>query len=323
MIGREELLEAERRIRPFLAPTPVLRSEWLSRQVGSEVFLKLELLQPTHSFKVRGALNALVALTPERRGPGVVTASEGNHGLGVAMAAARLGVRATVYLPERAAPARIEALQALGAEVVLHGGSWDQANDEALRIARATGRAYVHPFDDPHVMAGQGTILTELLDQLDAVDLMVASIGGGGLIGGLASAARHFSPGTRVVGVETLGADCLYQSRRAGRLVELPAITSVARSLGARRSAERPFQIVQALVSDLVVVPDVQAVEGGLALLREEKLLVEPAAGCSVAALVSGRVPIRTGERVVVVVCGGNVTPREIHELAERFAVAV
>ncbi len=206
-----------------------------------------------------------------------------------------------------------------GAEVVLHGDSWDAANLEAKRAAHATGRAYIHPFDDPHVMAGQGTIAMELLEKTSTVDLIVASIGGGGLVSGLASAAKELSPRTRVVGVETQGADCLYQSRRAGRLVELPAITSVARSLGARRSAERPFRIIQNLVSSLVVVSDAQAVEAAWSLLHEEKLLVEPAAGCSIAALLNGQIPVRAGERVVVVLCGGNVTPQEARELAARF----
>lgn len=322
IIGRQELTDAALRIRPYLPPTPVVRSASLSDRLGVEVVLKLELLQPTHSFKVRGAFNALLALSPEQRGRGVLAASQGNHGLGVAFAAAHLGLTATIYLPRDAASERVAALRALGAEVVLHGDSWDEANLEATAVARATGRAYLHPFDDPAVMAGQGTILLELLEQAPALDRLVASIGGGGLLSGLASAAHHFSPQTRLAGVETLGADCLYQSRRAGRLVELPAITSVAKSLGARRSEPRPFGIIEQLVSNLAVVSDQQAIEALVGLLADEKLLVEPAASCTVAALTAGQIPLRPGETVVVILCGGNITPREVFALARELGLA-
>jgi threonine dehydratase len=174
-------------------------------------------------------------------------------------------------------------------------------------VARDEKKAYIHPFDDVQVMAGQSTIFLELLTQLPSVDLLVASVGGGGMLSGLISAAQHFSPQTRVVGVETIGADCMYRSRMAGSIVELPAITSIATSLGAKRTEPTQFEIVTAYASDLAVVPDEAAVQSVFEILNEEKLLVEPAAGCTLAALTMGAFHVQDHENVAVILCGANV----------------
>lgn len=307
LIERKRIEDATRTLKERLAPTPLVRSHYLSRALGSNVWLKLETLQPTHSFKVRGAYNAMSKLPKERRVSGVVTASGGNHGLAVAYAAGAIGIAATVLLPGNTPSHRIRTIQSLRAKVILHGDSWDEANTEAQAIARNSGAAYIHPFDDADVMAGQGTIVTELLGQISRIDVMIASIGGGGLLSGLISAAKAWTPETRVVGVETEGADSMYQSWRAGKIVELPAITSIAETLGARKTEQRQFDIITGHAADLVTVSDNQAVEALLQLLAEEKLLTEPATACSVAALLTGKVPLRQNENVVIVLCGANV----------------
>jgi len=314
LIAKREIETAAKRIRAHLAPTPLIRAQHFSRELGANVFLKLEVLQPTHSFKVRGAFSALTQLAGKVRKRGVVTASGGNHGLAVAYAAAVLGVPATVYLPESATETKRAAIRRLGPEVIVYGSAWDDANALAMKVAGESGRAYIHPFDDPTVMAGQGTIVTELLSQLPVTDLIVASIGGGGLISGILSAIQHHSPLTRVFGVETEGADSMYQSRKAGRIVELPAITSIAETLGARRTERTQFEIVSKYVADLVTVPDIAAIRALVTILQEEKLLTEPATSCSVAALLDGKIPVKPGENVVVVLCGANVAHEEVLE---------
>jgi threonine dehydratase len=283
--------------------------------------LKLETLQPTHSFKVRGAFNALLRLNPEQCRRGVVTASGGNHGLAVAYAAKTLGIPAAIYLPESATEAKLAPLRRLGPEIVIHGQAWDEANALAQRVAAGSARAYVHPFDNPDVMAGQGTIALELAEQLPQTSLLVASIGGGGLISGIACAAQHCLPQARVAGVETEGADSMYQSLKAGQVVELPSITSIAETLGARRTGATQFEIVSRHVSEVTVVPDSAAIEALLELLREEKLLVEPAASCALAALLNGKIRVRPGETVVVVLCGANVSLEKVLEWSSNIKI--
>jgi len=307
LIAGERIEQAAGAIHQWLAATPLIRSQHLSKELGSNIWLKLETLQPTHSFKVRGAFNAISRLTQTQRAAGVVTASGGNHGLALAFAASILDIPAKVLLPSSTSIERIEAIRSLGANVVLHGRSWDESNLEARRIEQDEGRLYIHPFDDEHVMAGQGTIVAELVQQIDRVDLLVASIGGGGLLSGLISGVHAFTPRTRVIGVETEGADSMFQSWRAGKIVELTAITSIAETLGARRTQPRQFDIISRHAASLVTVSDNQAISALLEILDQEKLLTEPATSCSVAALLTGKIPVGQDENVVVVLCGANV----------------
>ena len=227
--------------------------------------------------------------------------------MGVSLACATLGIPATIYLPTTTPAIKIQAIQALGAETVICGDVWDDTNRLALDIARRETRAYIHPFDDPNVMAGQATPACELFEQMSHVDVVIASIGGGGLISGIVSAVQHYSPTTRVIGVETAGADCMAQSVAAGHIVELPAITSAAESLGAKRTAESQFQIVSEYASDLVVVDDHAAVDSLVEILLHEKLLVELAASCCLAALTGGTIPLNPTDRVAVILCGANI----------------
>lgn len=314
LIPKSDIKAATARIRAHLAPTPLIRAGYFSQQLGANVYFKLETLQPTHSFKVRGAFSAITRLTKAQAARGVVTASSGNHGLAVAYAAATLGIPATIYLPESATEAKLVAIRRFDPEIIIHGAAWDDANALAMKVATESSRAYIHPFDNPLVMAGQGTIVPELLMQLPEPGLIVASIGGGGLISGILSSVQHYTPDTRVVGVETSGADSMFQSRKAGRIVELPAITSIAETLGARKTEKSQFDIVTQYVTDLVVVSDNAAIRALIAILQEEKLLTEPATSCSVAALLEGKIAFRPGENVVVVLCGANVAHEQVHE---------
>ena len=314
LIARQAIEEASARLRPYLPATPLVRAESFSRKLASNVLFKLETLQPTHSFKVRGAFNALLQLSDEQRKRGVVTASGGNHGLAIAYAARVLGIPATVYLPQSATEAKLGAIRQLGPRLIIHGAAWDEANLLATRVASETGQVYVHPFDNEAVMAGQGSIVQEILQQIPAPDCIVTSVGGGGLISGILSATRHFSPATRVVGVETVGADSMFQSWKAGRIVTLPAITSIAETLGARKTESTQFQIVCEHVSDLVTVSDESAVRALLEILENEKLLTEPATSCAVAALTEGKIGIKPDETVIIVLCGANVSLQSVRQ---------
>ena len=324
LIERQRIDAAFETIQRSLPPTPLVRSRHLSQKLGTNVWLKLETLQPTHSFKVRGAHNAIAQLPAQRRARGVVTASGGNHGLAVAYTAQTAGIPATVFLPRKSPSDRADAIESMGANVILHGESWDESNLEARALARKSDSAYIHPFDDIDVMAGQGTIVCELVRQIPRIDLLVASIGGGGLLSGLISASAAYSPATRVVGVETVGADSMYQSWRAGKIIELPAITSIAETLGARKTEQRQFDIISSHAFSLLRVSDEQAVDALVELLFEEKLLTEPATSCSVAALLQGEVVLGLEENVVIVLCGANVGMSRVYdwmtEVAQRAA---
>ena len=315
----EDIRAAQRRLGRFLEPSPLVPAAAYRGRLGCELSLKLEVLLPTHAFKVRGALNALLTMNDAARERGVVTASAGNHGLGVAYAAQQLGVRATVVLPTTTPELRVQNIRELGGEVIVTGDDWNAANEVAHQLIDERGSTYLSPFDDPAVMAGQGTIALEILEQLPEVDLIVCSVGGGGLISGIASAVKQLRPDVRVVGVETLGADCVSQSLARGELVTLPTFGSIAESLGTRRSSARPFAIIRAGVERVVTVPDAKAVGELTYLLEHEKLLVEPAASCTLAALADGLVPGISGRRVVALMCGGNTSLAQLQGWQERF----
>lgn len=321
-IPLEHIRAARARLSRYLKPSPLVPAEAYRARLGCELSLKLEVLLPTHAFKVRGALNALLSMPEAARARGVVTASAGNHGLGVAYAARLLGVRATVVLPTTTPALRVQTIKSLGGEAVVTGGDWNAANDVANSLVEREGYTYLSPFDDPAVMAGQGTIALEVLEQHPDTEVIVCSVGGGGLVSGIASAVRQLRPDVRVVGVETLGADCVSQSLARGELVTLPTFGSVAESLGTRRSSARPFAIIRAGVERVVTVPDARAVGELGYLLDHEKLLVEPAASCTLAALADGLVPDIGGRRVVAVMCGGNTTLEQLRGWQARFGLA-
>ena len=319
LIPIEDILEARERLAPYLPPTPLKQADSYGERLNATVLLKLELFQPTGAFKVRGALNALLGLGDEARERGVIASSAGNHGLGLAYAASTLGTPATVVLPESAPPRRAELIERLGARVIVQGEDWNGANAHALQLAEEQGLSYVSPFDDPAIMAGQGTIALELLEQVPDLDVVVCAVGGGGLISGVASALKVLRPEVRVVGVETEGADCMARSLAAGRIVELERFTSIATSLGTKRTQDRPYAIVQEAVERVEVVSDARALEELLHLLDDEKLLVEPAASCTLAALVNGQVPDIEGAVIAPVMCGANVTLAQVLEWQEKL----
>jgi len=274
--------------------------------IATQLLLKLECLQVTGSFKARGASNTLAALAPARLTRGVVTASGGNHGLAVAYAAWTAGVTAMIYLPANVPTAKIQKLRAWGAEVVIEGDVWDDSNAAALRHAARHGMAYVHPFADPLVIAGQGTVATEILDAAPDVDTLLVAIGGGGLISGIAIAARAMKHGVRVIGVEPMGAPTLLRSLEAGCPSVLARVDTAAGTLAPRSTDPLNFSIIQHHVERVVLVSDAAMLDAAAWLWFEHGVAAELSGAAAVAALLTGAYRPSPGERVCAVVCGAG-----------------
>jgi threonine dehydratase len=309
MIGLQDIEQARRRIAGHVRRTPLIAASALSRPLplapGAALTLKLEALQVTGSFKARGATHKALTLAPEEARRGLVTASGGNHGLGVAYAGRLIGAPVTIYLPANAPAAKAEKLERWGARVLREGEVWDEADAEARRAAERDEMTYVHAFADPAVVAGQGTIGLEIFEDAPETDVLLVSIGGGGLISGVASAAKALRPGVRVIGVEPEGAPTLSASLRAGRVVELERITTVANTLAPRRSAELNFEIVRATVDEIVLVSDEEMRDAARWLWFEMGIAAELSGAAAVAAVLTGKAGVG-GHNLCAVICGAG-----------------
>jgi len=282
--------------------------------IGKEIYLKPEFLQPTRSFKVRGACSKALSLTEDELSKGLIAASGGNHGLGVSYAGKELGAPVVIYLPVSTAKEKVDEIKRWGGTTVIYGEAWDEANIEAQKHAQEAGSTYIHPFDDITVVRGQGTIALELLDDNPHLDAIIASVGGGGLISGIGMVAHQMKPEIKIFGTETVGCDAVTQSFHAGHLVTLPAITSIAGTLGAKRTTEATFTRIKAVVNDMQTVTDEETLDALLLLLEHEKLLVEPATACSVAALLHNKFDLQDIDKIGIILCGANVSLRELKE---------
>jgi threonine dehydratase len=299
-----QIQTARQRIAPCVRRTPLLPSVTLSERLKTNVYVKLELFQKTGSFKVRGAFNKALSLTQEERDRGVVAVSGGNHGQAVAYTARMLGLKARVLMPENTPANYVDAARGYGAEIKF-AASAAEAFAKVADFERE-GWVYIHPFDDLLVMAGQGTLGLEILEDVPHVTDIVISIGGGGFAGGVATAVKSLKPAVRIWGVETEGADCMSKSLDAGKIVTLDAITSVARTLGAPAPSERTFALAQQYLERVTVVPDSEAISALKFLLERLKVLAEPAASCTLAAAERLQHNFSPDRHVVLVLCGGN-----------------
>ena len=302
-LSLDAICAARERIGRALRRTPVITAHPAVQKVtDAPLLLKLECLQVTGSFKPRGAL-AKATLFPKGSIRGLITASGGNHGLGVAYAAQREGLPSVVYLPTSAPDDKAQKLRSLGADVRIHGAVWDESNEAALAAAAEEDLAYIHAFADPEVAAGQGTLGLEILEDAPDIDTLVVAIGGGGLIAGVASAAKALKPGLRIIGVEPIGAPTHHASRQAGKLVTLDAISTSAGSLSPRRSEPFNFDIIENLVEDIVLVSDDEMREAACWLWKEFGIGTELAGAASVAAVMAGDIK---GAAPLAIVCGAG-----------------
>jgi threonine dehydratase len=299
--------EAHKHVCAHARRTPLLTSRSLSDATGFDVHLKAESFQRTGSYKIRGPLNKFTHLSENDKHAGVICSSAGNHAQGVALAAKVHGIRAVVVMAANATPAKIEATRAYGAEVVLHGTIWDEANEKALELVDAEGLTYIHPFDDLELIAGQGTLGLEIYDDLPDVHTVVVPIGGGGLISGVSSALKSLNPEIRVVGVESSGAPAMQRSVAAGRLVQLDEVQCAIDGLKVKRVGQNTLDIVSRKVDEIVTLPDEKIFDALLWTLSRTKVVVEGAAAASVAALLNGLIHAPAGSKVVAVLSGGNI----------------
>ncbi len=314
-LALERIRAAAAQLAGYVRETPTVYSHTFSESAGCDVYLKLENLQRTGSFKLRGALHMLMQLPEEQRRRGLIAASAGNHAQGVALAAQLLSAQATVVMPERTALVKIRRTEDYGARVVLHGQSWDEAQAHALALAATHGWTPVHPFDDPHVIVGQGTVALEVLEQVPEVGTIVVPVGGGGLIAGVALAVKALRPEVRVVGVQASGAAAMVASLAAGERVSIEHPTTLAEGIRVGSTGEHTFDVVRALVDEVVQVEESELVEAIVQTLSKSKVVPEGAGVASIAALVAGRVEARG--HLCAVVSGGNIDLNQLGRLIE------
>ena len=308
MIALQDIQAAQARITNYIRHTPLIEAKPVKQPIceAQTLYLKLECLQICGSFKARGAVNKLLSLPPNQLQHGLVTASGGNHGLGVAYAGWLAHVPVTIYLPQSTPLVKVQRLESWGAKVIFAGAVWDEANQAALQAVEQEGLNYIHPFADPLVIAGQGTVGLEILEEAPDIDLLLVAIGGGGLISGVSRAARSVKPGIKIIGVEPVGAPTLYESMRAGEIVELSQITTTAGTLAPRRSAAINLEIIQQHVDDIVLVTDEEMREAARWLWLEMSVAAELSGAAAVAALLSGKVSPAPSEKVCALVCGAG-----------------
>ena len=299
--------EARARMTPHVYHTPLLTSRMLSEATGFDVRLKAELFQRTGSYKIRGPLNKFHFLSAEQKRAGVICSSAGNHAQGVALAAKIHGIKAVVAMAKNATPSKIQATKAYGAEVVLHGSIWDEANERAKQLVAERGYTYIHPFDDEQLMMGQGTVGLELVRDWPDVDVVVVPIGGGGLISGITMAAKSINPKIRIIGVESSGAPGMKRSVEEGHLVTLDHVDCIIDGLRVKRVGEKTFDVVRQYVEEVVALPDEQIFDAVIWTMHHAKLVPEGAAAAPVAALLHGLIKAPAGSKVVAVLSGGNV----------------
>ncbi|HEX7085262.1 MAG TPA: threonine/serine dehydratase [Vicinamibacterales bacterium] len=315
MIDLEAVRAAHARIRPHVVRTPLVRSDWLSGRSGAEVRLKLESLQVTHSFKARGALNALtqIAETSGADPPAIVTASAGNHGRAIAWAAERLGLRAVVFTPAGAPRAKLDPIARHGAELRAEARDYEQAEALALEYARTTGARFVSPYNDEAVIAGGGTVALEVLEDWPDVEVIAVPVGGGGLVSGIALAAARTAPAVQVIGVEAEASPAFSAARNAGRLVRVEVRPTIADGLGGNVEEDtRTWEYVRDLVRGIVTVPEQELRQAVRDLAAEEHLIAEGAGVVGIAAVSAARV---TNARIAVVLSGSNIDAGLLAEL--------
>ena len=302
MLTLQMIWEAREALRGVARATPLNPA----KNLGKNVYIKSENLQLTGAFKVRGAYNKLRSLTEEERARGVIACSAGNHAQGIALSATRLGMKSVICMPAGAPISKIEATRNYGAEVVLVPGVYDDAAAEATRLAEKYGYTFAHPFNDPHVMAGQGTIGLEILEQLPDVEQIVVPIGGGGLIAGIACAVKNIKPGCRIIGVQAEGAASMYASREAGHLIKLSSVSTIADGIAVKQPGDLTFELCQKYVDEIVTVRDDEIATGILALMEDQKIVAEGAGATPVASVLFGKVDV-SEKKTVCLVSGGNV----------------
>ena len=317
----EDVKKAQETIKNIVKKTDILESTKLSSMTGANVYYKCENLQKTGSFKVRGACNKIANLTDEEKANGVIASSAGNHAQGVALGAKMNGIEATIVMPQTAPLAKVTATKSYGANVVLEGLVYDDAYAKALEIQKETGATFLHPFNDEYVIAGQGTIALEIFEQMNnKVDTILCPIGGGGIIAGVAVAAKALNPNVKIIGVQTANIPSMHESMKAGKVTTAFKATSVADGISVKTVGELTFSIVKDLVDDVILVEEGEIAEGLLFLMENQKVVAEGSGAVTTAAILSGKYIPKKNENVVCIISGGNI---DINTLNRIIAIGL
>lgn len=317
VVSLHDINQAQKRLQGFVHRTELTYSRTFSEIAGNEIYLKNENLQKTGSFKIRGALNKMATLSDQEKQRGVIASSAGNHAQGVALGATLYGISATVVMPAGAPLAKVAATRGYGAEVALYGIAYDDAYAKARQLQAETGAVFLHPFDDPEVIAGQGTIGVEILEDLPALDAVVVPVGGGGLISGLAVALKEMKPSIKVIGVEAAGAPCMLASMQAGRITTLNSVATIADGIAVKQPGELTFGLISKYVDEIVTVEDEEIANAILMLLERAKVVAEGAGAAPVAAILQHKLSF-TGKKVAAVVSGANIDVNILARVLDR-----
>lgn len=312
-----DIIHAQSVLKSIIKKTPLERSKSFSAMSGAQVYLKLENLQSTGSFKVRGAYYMISKLSPEQLTNGVLCASAGNHAQGVAYAASKLGVKSTVFMPVFAPPLKVIATRSYGAQVILTGDTFDDAFKAAMEYGAKSGATFVHPFNDPDIIAGQGTVGLEIFEQLEQIDAVMVPIGGGGLIAGIAIALKQLNPNIRIIGVEADGAQSMKVSVDAKELKTLNSVNTIADGIAVKSPGNLTYEVTRKLVDELVIVNDAEIAHTAYLLLQRAKILAEPAGVAAMAAVLFNKVDV-AGKNVVAVISGGNINMSILEQILEK-----
>lgn len=318
MLTLQDVQAAQRRIAPYIVRTPLLRIPALDEALGCQVYLKFEGFQVMGAFKIRGAMNKALSLTPEELGRGLVCASSGNHAQGVACAAQRLNTKAVIVMPTNANPVKLAGVKAFGGEVELVGTLSSQREARAQQLVEEAGMVNVHPYADPYVAAGQGTIGLEILEDLPDAAAVVCPIGGGGLISGVATAVKGLAPQVKTIGTEPSGAPRYSKSRAAGQPIQLDAVDTIADGTRTDHANPDNFAMIEDRVDMLCTVDDDVLRQALVLLMTRAKLTVEPSGALPVAVALAGKLPVNREDKVVFVLSGGNIDPALAAQLLEK-----
>ncbi len=318
MIELSQIVKAKRLISDVVAKTPFVYAPTLSDKVKANIFLKKENLQLTGAYKIRGAFNKIASLNEEEKQRGVVAASAGNHAQGVAYSARHFGIKAVIIMPEATPLLKVTGTKALGAEVILHGDNYDEAYEYALKYAKENSLSFIHPFEDEKVMAGQGTVALEMLDEVNNLNTILVPIGGGGLISGVASAIKQIDPSIRVIGVTSSGAPAMYNSFKSKKAQNTRSVRTIADGIAVRDVSEITLKHILELVDDVIQVDDEEIASAVLFLLEKQKLVVEGGGAVGVAALMHKKFNFKKDENIGVILSGGNIDVQMLSVIIEK-----
>lgn len=315
-LSLQDIQKAQETIKDIVKKTDILESAKLSSMTGANIYYKCENLQKTGSFKVRGACNKIANLTEKEKASGVIASSAGNHAQGVALGAKMNNIEATIVMPATAPLAKVTATKSYGANVVLEGLVYDDAYAKAVELQKETGATFLHPFNDEYVIAGQGTIGLEIFEQMNnKVDTILCPIGGGGIIAGVAVAAKALNPNVKIIGVQTANIPSMHESMKAGKVTTAFKSTSVADGISVKTVGELTFSIVKDLVDEVVLVEEDEIAEGLLFLMENQKVVAEGSGAVTTAALLSGKYKPKAGENVVCIISGGNIDVNTLNKI--------